>query len=109
MLVLPYKEVAALEAVLACAVDVQTMVAHRGPFGNNALHSVSILQTPISVVCRLIKLNVSLTERNDYGQTPAETARLTESTMLAKLLERAAQGPTAGTQATATAAATATR
>ena len=45
----------------------------------------------VQVVCKLIKLGVSVLTKNTAGQTPANLARAKDQTMLAQLLDRAAR------------------
>ena len=59
--------------------------------GNSVLHSAIKRDRPVPVICKLLKLGVDPLAKNRHGQTPADLARSKGQTLIAQLLDRAAQ------------------
>ena len=57
----------------------------------SVLHSAVRMKRPVQVICRLLKLGADPLAKDAAGQTPAEYARAEGQTLIAQLLDRAAQ------------------
>ena len=67
------------------------LIRYLNGHGRNALHTAAEFGRSVQVVCKLLKLGVDCTAQNDAEQTPADVAREKGHTLLAQLLDRAAQ------------------
>ena len=55
------------------------------------LHNAVRKARPVQVICKLLKLGANPLTKNADGQTAADLARSTGQTLIAQLLDRAAQ------------------
>ena len=72
------------------ALDLQSMITAQTPMGN-PLHSAVKAFANMPRICQLIKLGVSVTQKNGMGHTPAVSARIFDQPTIADVIERAAQ------------------
>ena len=82
------------------ATDLKQMVAYRWPGENStALHIAVKSKMTVQIVCRLLKMGIDVSARDKDNQTAADLARTANNTMLATLLDRAAEKQQANTEA----------
>ena len=55
------------------------------------MHSAVKKQRPVRIICKLLKLGADPLAKDADGQTAADLARATDQTLIAQLLDRAAQ------------------
>jgi ankyrin repeat protein len=67
------------------------LLANRSPERDTVLHSAVMLRRPVQVICKLLKLGADPLAVKVTGQTPADLARASGQTLIAQLLDRAAQ------------------
>ena len=94
-------DVPTIDEILKHAVSVPDMIQTRRTekAGWSVLHTAVNYKRPVRVICKLLKLGVDPLAKNNNDQTPADLARAEGQTLIAQLLDRAAQDK----QATATA------
>ena len=59
--------------------------------GHTVLHSAVISRKPVRVICKLLKLGADPQAKNSRNLTAADLARTSGQTLIAQLLDRAAQ------------------
>ena len=97
--------VGVIDEILKQTTNLQAMLQSRvTESGYFVLHSAVINKRPVQVICKLLKLGADSLAKDNDGQTVAEFARASGQTLMAKLLDRAAQdtqkrATTAGTTA----------
>ena len=98
------ENVATIDEILKHSTDVSAADRTRDPeSGYSVLHSAVLGKRQVQVICKLLKLGADPLAKDKDGQTPAALARSLEQTLIAQLLDRAAQD----TERLATAGATA--
>jgi ankyrin repeat protein len=76
-----------VKVLLAAGADVHVTTAA----GDTCLHSAAELKRPVPVICLLIKAGADLHAVNNEGKTAAQLAHERGCTLIAQLLNRAAQ------------------
>ena len=67
--------------------------------GYSVLHSAVGCERSVQVICKLLKLGADPLAKDQDGQTPVDLARSKDQTLIAQLLDRAAQDSRATTTA----------
>ena len=76
----------------SCAISAPDMVQYRRDGTQySVLHSAVSVSRPVQVICKLLKLGADPLAKDRSGQTPAELARAEGHTLIAQLLDRAAE------------------
>ena len=82
------------------ATDLKQMAAYRWPGENStALHLAVKSKMTVQIIGRLLKIGIDVSAKDKDNQTAADLARTANNTMLATLLDRAAEKQQADTDA----------
>ena len=85
-------DVPTIEAILTGIRDTPAAIQSKLPSDESSLlHSAVAARRPVQMIRKLLKLGADPLAKDRSGQTPAEYARLKGQTLIAQLLDRAAQ------------------